>query len=83
MFYNNTPKLDLHGQDRITAKILTEEFINDNYKLHNTKGVIIHGIGTGIIRKTVHNILKRNPLIEKYKIDIFNAGTTLIDIKKQ
>ena len=83
MFYNNVPKLDLHGQDRITASIYTKEFIKDNYNLYQEKIMIVHGVGRGIIRKTVHNILRKHPLIEDYKLDIYNGGVTLIKIKKK
>ena len=32
-FTDFLPKLDLHGMDRVLAKIKVEEFINDNIKL--------------------------------------------------
>ena len=82
MLYNNLPSLDLHGIDRDYAKILINDFINDNYKIKNTKIIIIHGIGTGIIRKTTQETLKKNKLVEEYKIDNFNPGMTVVTIKK-
>ena len=51
ILYSSAPSLDLHGIDREYAKILTREFIDDNYKLRNDTIVIIHGIGTGIVKK--------------------------------
>ena len=83
MLYKNFLKLDLHGQDRISASIYTKEFIEDNYKLGNEKIIIIHGVGAGIIRKTVHSILKKHPLIKSYKLNIYNGGETLVEIKKR
>ena len=82
MLYSNLPSLDLHGIDRDYAKILINDFINDNYKIKNLKVVIIHGIGTGIIRKTTQETLKKNKLVEDYKIDNFNPGMTVVTIKK-
>ena len=82
ILYNNIPSLDLHGIDRDYARILINDFINDNYKIKNTKVVIIHGIGTGIIRKTTQETLKKNNLVEEYKIDNFNPGMTVVTIKK-
>ena len=81
--YNNLPSLDLHGIDRDYAKILINDFIKDNYNIKNTKVIIIHGIGTGIIRKTTQEVLKRNKLVEEYKIDNFNPGMTVVNIIKK
>ena len=80
--YNNLPTLDLHGTDRDYARILINEFIKDNYKIKNDMVIIVHGIGTGIIRKITQNTLKRNNKVESYKIDNFNAGQTIVYIKK-
>lgn len=82
MFYNNLPSLDLHGIDRDYARILINDFIRDNYNIRNDKVIIIHGIGTGIIRKTTQETLKKNKLVEEYKIDNFNPGMTVVSIRK-
>lgn len=82
MLYNNVPKLDLHGCDRDYARILINEFITDNYKMGNRLVVIVHGIGTGVIRKTTQETLKKNKLVEDYKINNFNVGSTIVTIKK-
>lgn len=81
--YNNLPTLDLHGIDRDYARILINDFINDNYNIKNYRVIIVHGVGAGIIRKTTQEILKRNKHVENYKIDNFNEGQTIVDIKKQ
>jgi len=80
--YNNLPTLDLHGTDRDYARILINDFIEDNYKIKNDMVIIVHGIGTGIIRKITQNTLKRNNKVESYKIDNFNTGQTIVYIKK-
>lgn len=82
MFYSNLPSLDLHGIDRDYARILINDFIRDNYNIRNDKVIIIHGIGTGIIRKTTQETLKKNKLVEEYKIDNFNPGMTVVSIRK-
>ena len=83
MLYSNLPTLDLHGLDRDYARILINEFINDNYNIKNEKVVIIHGIGKGIIRKTTQETLKKNKLVKEYKMDIFNPGMTMVSIVKK
>ena len=79
--YSNLPSLDLHGLERDYARILINDFILDNYKLKNRKVIIVHGIGTGIIRKTTMETLKNNKYVETYKLDNFNSGTTIVELK--
>lgn len=81
--FNNIPKLDLHGETRDTARILINEFISDNIKLGNYKVLIIHGIGTGIIKKETHNVLRKDARIKKFYIDFFNIGCTVVEIDKK
>lgn len=80
--YSNLPSLDLHGLDRAYARILINDFIRDNYKMKNYKVIIIHGNGTGIIKKTTQETLKINKLVEEFKIDNFNTGMTVVTLRK-
>ena len=75
------PSIDLHGEYSFSAKYLTEEFINDNIQLTNKKICIIHGIGEGILKNTVHEILKKDKKVKQYKVDMFNPGTTIVELK--
>ncbi len=81
--YHNLPHLDLHGYDREYARIAINDFINDNYKMKNYKVIIVHGIGSGILKRTTQLTLKSNRYVEEYKIDNFNDGQTIIKIKKR
>ena len=81
MLYNNLPTLDLHGTDRDYARILINDFILDNFKMKNKKLIIIHGIGSGIIRNTCQETLKKNKFVLEFKIDNFNAGQTIVMLK--
>ena len=79
MLYRSTmPRLDLHGEDRVSAGIALREFLNDNYKLRNKELAVIHGIGSGILRRAVHDILKKDNRVIEFGIDYFNIGCTLI-----
>ena len=82
IFTNNLPKLDLHGFDADYARIKINEFINDNYKMKNYNVVIVHGIGSGIIRKVTQDTLKKNKYVLDYKIFIGNNGCTIVEIKE-
>ncbi len=81
--YSNLPTLDLHGVDSVYAQILINDFIRDNYEIKNTKVIVIHGIGSGILRKTTQEVLKKNRYVEEYKLDNFNPGMTVVTIIKK
>lgn len=78
MYLSSIRNVDLHGMDRITAIITVDEFINDLIRLKEAKGVIIHGVGTGILRREVSNYLKYDKRIKEYKLDFMNPGCTVI-----
>jgi DNA mismatch repair protein MutS2 len=80
-FVDFLPRIDLHGMDRVCAKIKTEEFINDNIKLKNKEVVIIHGKGMGIVKDEVYKTLKNNKNVISYKLDGFNIGQTIVNLK--
>ena len=80
IFIDSLPSLDLHGYDRETARVAINDFINDNIKMKNKFVVIIHGIGSGILKDTTQTTLKKNKHVIEYKIYPFNIGCTLVNI---
>lgn len=81
IFTDNLPSIDLHGLDRLSARIKINEFINDNKKMKNSIVVIIHGIGSGILKKETNDTLKNNKDVIDYKIFYNNDGMTLAKIR--
>lgn len=81
IFIDSYPKKDLHGLDRDTARVVVNDFIRDNIKLKNEIIVIIHGIGSGILRKETHETLRKNKNVLEFKTFYNNLGTTLVKIK--
>lgn len=79
--FSNSPTLDLHGESSDYARFAINDFINDNYKLKNEYIVIIHGKGSGILKKTTQEVLRSNKLVEEYKIDNFNDGQTVVKLR--
>ena len=77
------PSLDIHGYDRMSAKVAINDFILDNYKMGNRIFTIVHGIGKGILRQTVTDTLKQHKLVIDYKLDNFNNGMTIVQIKEK
>lgn len=80
-FIDFLPSIDLHGMDRVCARIKTEEFINDSIKLKNKRVVIIHGIGQGIVKDEVYKCLKRNKNVINFKLNVPNIGSTTVNLK--
>ena len=92
VFTDSLPKIDLHGFDRDSARVLhgfdrdsarvaINDFINDNIKMGNQIITIIHGVGSGIIRKTTAETLSKNKNVEEFKTDYFNQGCTIVKLK--
>ena len=82
LFIDNCPTLDLHGYDRETARVAINDFIKDNIVMKNEIVVIIHGIGSGIIRNTVKNTLEKNKSVLEFKTFYNNRGATIVKLKK-
>ncbi len=67
--------------DRSYAIFKVKEFIGDCYKLKYEYIVIIHGIGSGILRRAVNDYLKKEKRVLEYKLDFMNPGCTLVRLK--
>lgn len=80
IFIDNLPTLDLHGEDGDSAVVLVKDFISDNIFLNNKKIVIVHGKGTGILRKRIREYLNKDKRVKKYYQDNFNDGMTIVEI---
>lgn len=79
-FTYNLPHLDIHGETAATCVAPINSFIKDNIKLGKSKIVIVHGKGSGILRKKTHEILKKHKQVNKYYIDGMNDGETIIEL---
>ena len=80
IFIDNLPTLDLHGFDRDSARVATNDFVRDNFKMHNMFIVVIHGQGSHIVRNEVHRTLKNNNYVDAFKLYNYNTGCTIIKL---
>ncbi|MEE3343133.1 MAG: Smr/MutS family protein [Bacilli bacterium] len=80
IFLDNLPQIDLHGFDRESARVATNDFIDESIKLKHEKILIIHGIGQGIVKETVHEELSKNKSVLSYQLDSFNTGCTIVQL---
>lgn len=77
---NHLPSIDLHGMDRDTARILSKEFLEDQYSLGKRVVVIIHGKGKRVLKQEIHEMLKREKIVQDFFIDFFNDGATIVEL---
>lgn len=80
IFLDRLPKIDLHGFDKESARVITNDFIEESIVLGHPEIVIIHGIGTGTVKKSVHETLSKNKHVQSYKLDNFNIGCTIVKL---
>ena len=81
IFIDNLPKIDLHGLDRETARVYINDFIKDNIKLKNEIFLIIHGLGSGILKNTTKEVLTKNKNVIGFKTYYYNNGCTIVQIR--
>ena len=82
MITSKTPKLDLHGEIESMVEVLVNSFIKENILLKNDTIIIIHGKSTNILTKEVHRVLKDNNYVQKYYLDNWNLGQTIVELKE-
>jgi len=78
--------LDLHNFSPKDLKYLVPDYLNECLKANIFQVRIIHGKGMGNLRRTVHAILEKLPLVKKYKLAGENAGgwgATLVELRKK
>ena len=82
IFLDRLPRIDLHGYDRDSARVMVNDFIDEAFKMGYDEVVVVHGIGSGILKTMVQDTLKINKKVLNYHIDGINNGCTVIRIKK-
>ena len=79
-----SPQIDLRGKLSEEAMSLTDKYLDDAY-LANLKVVtIIHGKGTGALRKSIHGLLKNHVHVKDYRLGMYNEGgegVTIVTMK--
>ncbi|KKW33271.1 MAG: recombination and DNA strand exchange inhibitor protein [Candidatus Uhrbacteria bacterium GW2011_GWA2_53_10] len=63
----NTQNIDLHGEDSETAVSLADQFLHQQFLAGESVVKIIHGRGTGALRRAVAAMLKNHPVVEYFR----------------
>ena len=79
------PEIDLRGMNTDEALPLLERFI-DNARMAKLNSVtIIHGKGTGVLRKAVHTALRREKRsVKSFRLGVYGEGedgVTIVELK--
>ena len=69
-----SPELDLRGMDSLEAVSVLQGFL-DRAAMANLSSVrIIHGKGTGVLRKAVQQELKRSKYVKRFRLGTYGEG---------
>ncbi len=67
-------EIDLRGMDTIEAVCVLDRYLDEAMRSNIPSVRIIHGKGTGAVRAAVHQSLKRNKHIKKYRLGVYGEG---------
>ena len=79
-------EINLLGKTVDEAVAEVEKYLDDAYIAHLDSVRIVHGKGTGALRKGIHDFLKKQKKVASFRLGEFgegDAGVTIVKFKKQ
>ena len=79
------PELDLRGMLTDEGVDELDKYLDDAYLSGIDQVRIIHGKGTGAMRKAVHQYLRKAPHVKSYRLGVYgegDTGVTVVELKK-
>lgn len=67
-------ELDLRGMDSVEAICVLDRYMDEAMRSKLSSVRIIHGKGTGTLRQAVHQSLKRNKFVKKFRLGVYGEG---------
>ena len=67
-------RIDLRGLDAEEACYRTDKYLDEAYMANLGEVTIVHGKGTGILRKSINDMLKRHPHVKSYRLGEYGEG---------
>ena len=67
-------EVDLRGMDTVEAICVLDNYLDSAMRANLPSVRIIHGKGTGALRAAVHQSLKRNKYVKKYRLGVYGEG---------
>lgn len=80
-FLFDVPSIDIHGYDRNGGVAMVKTFIDNQIRIGKRKVTIVHGKGEGILKQATHEYLRKDKRVESFKLNIFNDGETIVELK--
>ena len=80
-----SPEINLIGKTTDEAIALLDKYLDDAYLSHLPSVRVVHGNGTGALRKGIHNYLRRQKHVADFHLAEFvegDAGVTIVTFKK-
>ncbi|MHC1720647.1 MAG: endonuclease MutS2 [Clostridiaceae bacterium] len=72
--------IDLRGMDSEEALFKTDKYLDEAYLGGLNEVTIIHGKGTGVLRNSISDMLKRHPHVKKYRLGEYGEGGTGVTV---
>ena len=57
-----------------------DHYLNDAFMTGMSSVCIVHGKGTGVLRRAVHEVLTKHPLVKSFRIGGYGEGDTGVTI---
>ena len=73
-------ELDIRGMETLEAESVVETFLSAAVMGRIETVTIIHGKGTGALRKAVHDILRRNKSVKTFRLGVYGEGENGVTI---
>ena len=67
-------EVDLRGMDAVEAVCVLDNYLDSAMRANLGTVRIIHGKGTGVLRAAVHQALKKNKFVKKYRLGVYGEG---------
>ena len=67
-------EVDLRGMDAVEAICVLDNYLDGAMRANLSSVRIIHGKGTGVLRKAVQDALKKNKHVKKYRLGVYGEG---------
>ncbi|WP_294365420.1 Smr/MutS family protein, partial [uncultured Clostridium sp.] len=67
-------RVDLRGMDSEEACYKVDKYLDEAYMANLGEVTIVHGKGTGVLRKAINDMLKRHPHVKNYRLGEYGEG---------
>lgn len=74
--------VDLRGMDSEEACYTADKYLDDAYIGGLSEVTLIHGKGTGVLRKAINDMLKRHPHVQSYRLGEYGEGGDGVTVVK-